>query len=125
MEDKRGMITYWETRKINIGDYEGIEAGLSYCDSVTEINNKEKSVSISDRESAMVTKEEFDEAAKRVMGRVKRKLDQREAEIRTLTADYTDFDTEGKMEAQQLRTVRKKKKIKKKRPRSMGLEDVN
>jgi len=77
-------ITYWESRQINIGDFDNRSFGISYA---KNINLKEKTININAKVSAPV--EELDESIKFVS----EKLDKLEAEIRERTDSFVTHDS--------------------------------
>jgi hypothetical protein len=89
----KGSLTYGETRKIGIGDYESSDVFLSFTLEVSKINGK-NIASIHEHESMDL--EEFNgdvqETYKKIRSFVKKKLDAKETAIRkwasTWTGDY-------------------------------------
>ena len=80
-------ITYWESRQINIGDYENISFGATSIVKFVPINQQQKKVEISESEIThtyplMNSSEAFDVARLRV----RQVLDERERTIRVLAA---------------------------------------
>lgn len=71
-------LTYSETVRVNIGDYEHRDIFVSFG------TNVEKGESI-------------DDAYKRARDIVRKKLSAREKKIRTLSQEYVDFDTKAKL----------------------------
>jgi hypothetical protein len=89
-------ITYWESRKINIGDYEGIDFGATAISKFIPINRTERKAEITDGESTNVYPEMTEEQAfEQAQSKVRKLLDAREKEIRLAsnTNGNTSFDT--------------------------------
>jgi len=79
-------VTYWESRQINIGDYENISFGATYGLKIIEINRRDKKVEISSAQSAAVyqsitIEDAFSVAVEKVHGI----LNAREKEIRLMS----------------------------------------
>lgn len=101
---ERQKVSYWETRRINIGNYEHRECGLSVSHSVIEPNSGYGNKQIEIRETASVTSSDVSNVGKAVAfvtQVVQKKLDAREKVIRQQTARWEglDFDTEKKLVA--------------------------
>lgn len=109
---KSKSINYLESRTINIGDYEKIVSQLSYTVEVNHMNNIESTVTTSHSETEAfdpaADKDEFDEAVKKVVGRVKKVLNARELTIRRGTSNFVDFDTDSKADLITTKKVKKK-----------------
>lgn len=89
-------VTYWESRQINIGDYENISFGGTSITKVIGINREEKKVEISNAETTLCYPHMSQEQAmKDAQRRVREVLDAREKEIRMASNSNgnTPFDT--------------------------------
>ena len=114
-------INYLESRTINIGDYEKIVSQLSYTVEIQHINNIESTITTTHLESEPVGND-FDEAVKKVVGRVKKVLNARELHIRRATSSFVDFDTDSKAD---LLSVKKKVKKKKSKVKTLNEDELD
>jgi len=84
-------IVYYETRTINVGQYENVTCGLTAHYNVKRFNKVDKVITISHLESATV--EDFEKDFKNTFimlsKNVKRALNTRERQIRLLVEDFT------------------------------------
>lgn len=106
MKDK--SINYWESRTINVGNYEKIQCQLSYTVHENAINNIESTVEISHSE-VIESIDTFKADVKKVVSRVKKVLDSREATIRNTTSKFTEYPDEGYAKLKLLKKKKKKK----------------
>lgn len=84
MEQKSDRLTYWESRQINIGDFDNRQFGISYA---KEINLVDKTINIrAKRESS---KDELEDSIQFVT----ETLNRLEAEIREKTDGYVKHDS--------------------------------
>lgn len=99
---ERSKVSYWETRTINIGDYEKVECGLSISHSVIEPSGGYGNKQISIKEAASIDAEDvqdINKVANHLIKVVKAKLDAVEKNIRMQmrTWEGISFDTEKKL----------------------------
>jgi hypothetical protein len=93
-EKKSNTVSYWESRQINIGDYESITCGVSVSCDIDWINQMEARATI--KSSAKVKVDSPKDTLKAVMKAqkiVKKALDKRELTIRTLAEDFLDGES--------------------------------
>lgn len=79
IKETTDRISYGESVKINIGDYESREVYMSYSSNIKE-------------------GETFDKAIDRVNSKVKRRLEKFEKKVRIASQDDVDFETESKLD---------------------------
>ena len=98
VDGRQDRITYSESRTINIGNFEKVETFLCYSGNLKFINFVDKSVTVQHSESVSFDDDEtnFNENAKRVVAKVKRVLGAREKQIRKMSEDFVDFQTQDK-----------------------------
>ena len=97
METKTEIQTmsYWETRKVNVGNFEGVECGLSVGVKVTEIDTL---VTVSANEKCTTTEASFENDAQKLISKVKKVLDRRETELRLFAENFVaDFSSIAKI----------------------------
>ena len=99
---ERSKVSYWETRTINIGDYEKVECGLSISHSVVEPAGGYGNKSISIKENASIDAEnvqDINKVSNHLIKVVKAKLDVVEKNIRMQMKSWDGiaFDTEKKL----------------------------
>lgn len=101
---EKSKISYWETRTINIGDYEKVEGGLSVSHTIivpkSGYGNKKAEIS----EGASIDTSDLQNinlVTNSLISLVGKKLDAREKHIRMQTATWEGigFDTEKKLVA--------------------------
>jgi hypothetical protein len=94
--DSIDKIAYSESRTINIGNYEKVEAFFSYSKKIVKYNLVDKTIEIQHSESMTIDDENnnFRENANAVVSKVKKVLDFREKQIRDALAKKQDFTDE-------------------------------
>lgn len=100
---ENGRVSYWESRKVNIGDYEGNDFGLTISHTIIKPKSGygDTKIEISASEDVSVNGDikELNERANTVIKMVRKKLDSIEKKIRTQTMNWegVSFDTEKKL----------------------------
>lgn len=91
MENENGYVTYWESRQINIGNYENISFGAT----VKSINANDRGAVINAIQSVTLTGKTPELALEEAKAAVQRMLNTREKLIRIQSNNNgnTDFDT--------------------------------
>ena len=87
-------ISYYENIKINIGDYESKECGISYSFDAAgrRFANISKSSSVNKKNG-----ETFEDAVERAAKKVRKALKKQEKRIRLASQEFVDFDTKEKL----------------------------
>ena len=86
-------VSYSESVKINIGDYEDRQFGLS----ITSDAMGRRFGTISEKASKKIKDETLDEATERVIKKVRKRLKKREIQIRKASAKDVAFNTMDKV----------------------------
>lgn len=99
---ERSKISYWETRTINIGDYEKVECGLSISHSIIEPSGGYGNKKLEIREGASIDAEsvqDINKVSTYLIKVVQKKLDGVEKKVRKQMANWNgiNFDTEKKL----------------------------
>lgn len=95
-------VTYYETRTVNIGDYESVQFGLSISYSVTQPEIGDKTVRLSDSASKELndkTLKEINKTAQHLQKIVQTRLDANEKIVRQQIAGWNgvSYDAEKKL----------------------------
>ncbi len=90
-------ITVWGSRKVNIGDYEGNDFGISFTRE--QINNVDAKAVISDSASMNIEDDDdFEQVVEDMFEKIDKSLNVKEDSLRLMSANYvTDFDTLEKL----------------------------
>lgn len=101
---EQSKVSFWETRTINIGDYEKVENGLSISHTIIKPVSGHGNKKIEIREAASIdtsSLQDINLVTNSLINLVNKKLDAREKVIRKQTAGWEGigFDTEKKLVA--------------------------
>lgn len=101
---ERSKVSYWETRTINIGDYEKVECGLSISHSIIEPSSGygNKTIQLREGASTSIDKanvQDINSVSNHLIKVVQAKLNAVEKIVRTQMAGWEGigFDTEKKL----------------------------